>query len=160
MLRFASYTVPKILCLLCTGLIHLTEFVMTLRFLICARHHEWVPYQNHQKPYYLIKLRNSRVGVIKFGIFFFLSLTLPRLHKKKVKKEKLVIIMTLWNTKPHYSVGLIETNKTLKIKYLPSKSVIMASCLFLSFCKLLDFSSSSDKLVVNSEILSSNSFFS
>lgn len=43
---------------------------------------------------------------------------------------------------------------------MPSKSVMMASCLFFSFCKLLDFSSSSDKFVENSEILSSNSFFS
>lgn len=46
------------------------------------------------------------------------------------------------------------------IRYSPSKSVIMASCLFLSFCKLLDFSSSSAKMLVTSEILSSNCFFS
>lgn len=36
----------------------------------------------------------------------------------------------------------------------------MASCLFLSLAKLLDFSSSSVRFVVNSDILSSNSFFS
>lgn len=43
---------------------------------------------------------------------------------------------------------------------LPSRSVIMASCLFFSFCRLLDFSSSSARLVVNSETRSSRSFFS
>lgn len=36
----------------------------------------------------------------------------------------------------------------------------MASCLFLSLARLFDFSSSSVRLVVNSAILSSNSFFS
>lgn len=36
----------------------------------------------------------------------------------------------------------------------------MASCLFFSFCRLLDFSSSSARLVVNSEIRSSRTFFS
>ncbi len=42
----------------------------------------------------------------------------------------------------------------------PSRSVIMVSCLFLSFCRLLDFSSSSARFEVNSEIRSSISFFS
>lgn len=42
----------------------------------------------------------------------------------------------------------------------PSRSVIIASCLFLSLARLLDFSSSSMRLVVNSAILSSRSFFS
>lgn len=36
----------------------------------------------------------------------------------------------------------------------------MASCLFFSLAKLLDFSSSSVRFVVNSDILSSKSFFS
>ena len=48
----------------------------------------------------------------------------------------------------------------LPITLLPSRSVIMASCLFLSLARLFDFSSSSVRLVVNSAILSSNSFFS
>ena len=43
---------------------------------------------------------------------------------------------------------------------LPSRSVIIASCLFLSLARLFDFSSSSMRLVVNSAILSSSSFFS
>lgn len=46
------------------------------------------------------------------------------------------------------------------MKYSPSKSAIMASCLFLSFCRDLDFSSSSVMLVENSAIRDSNSFFS
>lgn len=44
--------------------------------------------------------------------------------------------------------------------HLPSRSVIIASCLFLSLARLFDFSSSSMRLVVNSAILSSSSFFS
>lgn len=46
------------------------------------------------------------------------------------------------------------------VLFVPSKSVIMASCLVFSFWRLFDFSSSSARLVVNSEILSSSNFFS
>lgn len=48
----------------------------------------------------------------------------------------------------------------MAVTLLPSRSVIIASCLFLSFARLFDFSSSSMRLVVNSAILSSRSFFS
>lgn len=69
-----------------------------------------------------------------------------------------------WVPSDHSSVlsGFLNCPQPCQVPQVssPSRSVIMASCLFLSLARLLDFSSSSVRLVVNSAILSSSSFFS